>query len=101
VEKCIAALRKIIAIDVLGVGCAGMTSFAFLEPKVVKVIDTTRVGDVGKMPVNSKLIRSVCTARRELNVTVVADWPIERGHDLLQGCLTRSRPVFPAFARES
>ena len=110
VEKRIAELREIgfrIAIDDLGAGYAGLTSFALLEPDVVK-LDMTLVRDVEKTPTKAKLIRSLCAVCRDLNVTVVAegietvperDCLIELGCDLLQGyLLARPGPAFPPFS---
>lgn len=110
VETRIAELREIgfrIAIDDLGAGYAGLSSFALLEPDVVK-IDMTLVRDVEKTPTKAKLIQSVCSVCRDLNVTVVAegietvqerDCLLELGCDLLQGyLLARPGPAFPAFA---
>lgn len=110
VDKRIAELREIgfrIAIDDLGAGYAGLSSFALLEPDVVK-IDMTLVRDVEKTPTKAKLIQSVCSVCRDLNVTVVAegietvqerDCLLELGCDLLQGyLLARPGPAFPAFA---
>jgi EAL domain-containing protein (putative c-di-GMP-specific phosphodiesterase class I)/CheY-like chemotaxis protein len=109
VEKRIAELREIgfrIAIDDLGAGYAGLTSFALLEPEVVK-LDMSLVRDVEKMPIKAKLIQSLCSACRDLNVLVVAegietvrerDCLIDLGCDLFQGyLLARPGPAFPAF----
>jgi EAL domain-containing protein (putative c-di-GMP-specific phosphodiesterase class I)/ActR/RegA family two-component response regulator len=109
-EKRIAQLREIgfrIAIDDLGAGYAGLTSFALLEPEVVK-IDMTLVRDVDKSSTKAKLIRSVCSVCRDLGVLVVAegietpgerDCLIELGCEMLQGyLLARPAPAFPAFS---
>jgi EAL domain-containing protein (putative c-di-GMP-specific phosphodiesterase class I) len=108
VEKRIAQLREIgfrIAIDDLGAGYAGLTSFALLEPDIVK-LDMTLVRDVEKTPTKAKLIQSLCGACRDLGVSVVAegietiperDCVIDLGCDLLQGyLLARPGPAFPA-----
>jgi EAL domain-containing protein (putative c-di-GMP-specific phosphodiesterase class I) len=110
VEKRIAELREMgfrIAIDDLGAGYAGLTSFAMLEPDIVK-LDMTLVRDVEKTPVKAKLIQSLCAVCRDLNVTVVAegietvperDCLIDLGCDLLQGyLLARPGPAFPPFS---
>jgi len=109
-EKRIAELREIgfrIAIDDLGAGYAGLTSFAQLDPDVVK-LDMTLVRDVEKTPIKAKLIQSLCAACRDLGVTVVAegietvperDCIIELGCDLLQGyLLAKPGPAFPTFS---
>jgi EAL domain-containing protein (putative c-di-GMP-specific phosphodiesterase class I) len=110
VEKRIAQLREIgfrIAIDDLGAGYAGLTSFALLEPDVVK-LDMTLVRDVDKTPTKLKLIQSLCTVCRDLGVLVVAegiettrerDCLVELGSDLLQGyLLARPGEAFPSFS---
>jgi len=108
-ERRVAQLREMgfqIAIDDLGAGYAGLTSFALLEPQVVK-LDMTLVRDVDKLPTKAKLIQSVCSVCRDLGVTVVAegietrterDRLIELGCDMLQGYLhARPGPAFPPF----
>jgi EAL domain-containing protein (putative c-di-GMP-specific phosphodiesterase class I) len=109
-EKRIAELREIgfrIAIDDLGAGYAGLTSFAQLDPDVVK-LDMTLVRDVEKTPIKAKLVQSLCAVCRDLGVTVVAegietvperDCIIELGCDLLQGyLLAKPGPAFPTFS---
>lgn len=109
-EKRIVELREIgfrIAIDDLGAGYAGLTSFAQLEPDVVK-LDMTLVRDVEKTPIKAKLIQSLCAVCHDLGVTVVAegietvaerDCIIELGCDLLQGfLLAKPGPAFPPFS---
>jgi EAL domain-containing protein (putative c-di-GMP-specific phosphodiesterase class I)/FixJ family two-component response regulator len=109
VGKRIAALREIgfrIAIDDLGAGYAGLSSFALLEPEVVK-LDMSLVRDVETTATKSKLIRSLCSVCRDLGVLVVAegiettrerDHLIELGCDLLQGYLFgRPGRAFPEF----
>jgi EAL domain-containing protein (putative c-di-GMP-specific phosphodiesterase class I)/FixJ family two-component response regulator len=105
VESRIAQLRELgfrIAIDDLGAGYAGLTSFATLEPEVVK-LDMTLVRDVDRIPTKSRLIRSLCSACRDLGVLVVAegiettserDCLVDLGCDLLQGYL-HGRPGEP------
>jgi EAL domain-containing protein (putative c-di-GMP-specific phosphodiesterase class I) len=110
VEKRIAQLREIgfrIAIDDLGAGYAGLTSFALLEPDIVK-LDMTLVRDVEKSPTKAKLIQSLCGVCRDLGVSVVAegietvserDCVIDLGCDLLQGfLLARPGPAFPSVS---
>jgi EAL domain-containing protein (putative c-di-GMP-specific phosphodiesterase class I) len=107
-EKRIAELREMgfrIAIDDLGAGYAGLTSFAKLDPDVVK-LDMTLVRDVEKTPIKRKLVQSLCAVCRDLGVTVVAegietvaerDVVIELGCDLLQGyLLAKPGPAFPS-----
>jgi EAL domain-containing protein (putative c-di-GMP-specific phosphodiesterase class I) len=106
----IAELRRMgfrIAIDDLGAGYAGLTSFATLEPEFVK-LDMSLVRDVDKNPTKEKLIRSMTALCKELGMMVVAEGvetPSERdvlvtlGCDLLQGyLLAKPGKPFPTFA---
>jgi EAL domain-containing protein (putative c-di-GMP-specific phosphodiesterase class I) len=71
----VAALRAIgfrIAIDDLGAGYAGLTSFAQLQPEVVK-LDMSLVRDVHKEPTKRKLIHSMTQLCREMGMLVVAE----------------------------
>jgi len=82
-----------IAIDDLGAGYAGLSSFAQLEPDIVK-LDMTLVRDLHQTPVMRKLVASMTHVCKELGMLVVAegvesaaerDALIEIGCDLLQG----------------
>lgn len=84
-----------IAIDDLGAGYAGLTSFAQLEPEVVKV-DMSLIRGIDRSPVKQKLVRSIITLCTELGIQLVAEGietPQERdslitlGGDLCQGYL--------------
>jgi EAL domain-containing protein (putative c-di-GMP-specific phosphodiesterase class I)/CheY-like chemotaxis protein len=84
-----------IAIDDLGAGYAGLTSFAQLEPEVVKV-DMSLVRDIDRSAVKQKLVRSMIALCGELEIQLVAEGietPAERdtlvnlGGDLCQGYL--------------
>ena len=106
----IAELRRMgfrIAIDDLGAGYAGLTSFATLEPEFVK-LDMSLVRDVHKSPMKEKLVGSITSLCKELGMMVVAegvetalerDMLVALGCDLLQGYLLAmpGRP-FPTFA---
>jgi EAL domain-containing protein (putative c-di-GMP-specific phosphodiesterase class I) len=106
----IAALRRMgfrLAIDDLGAGYAGLTSFATLEPEFVK-LDMSLVRDVDKNPMKAKLIHSMTLLCKDLGMMVVAegvetqserDLLVALGCDLLQGYLLAKpgRP-FPSFA---
>ena len=90
-----------LAIDDLGAGYAGLTSFAVLEPEVVK-LDMSLVRDIERESVKQKLVSSMTTLCRELRILTVAEGvetPAERdvlvdlGCDLLQGFLF-GRPSF-------
>lgn len=96
-----------IAIDDLGAGYAGLTSFATLEPELVK-LDMSLVRDIDKNPMKEKLVRSMTALCKDLGMLVVAegvettrerDLLVELGCDLLQGFLLgRPAPAFEAFS---
>lgn len=96
-----------IAVDDLGAGYAGLTSFATLEPDFVK-IDISLVRGVDRDPVRQKLIRSLNKLCEEMSIQVVAegietpeerDTIIDLGCDYLQGyLLARPGPPFPEVA---
>jgi EAL domain-containing protein (putative c-di-GMP-specific phosphodiesterase class I)/CheY-like chemotaxis protein len=84
-----------IAIDDLGAGYAGLTSFAQLEPEVVKV-DMSLVRGIDRSSVKQKLVRSIIALCTELGIYLIAEGietPEERdtlvslGADLCQGYL--------------
>jgi len=101
----VAELRRMgyrIAIDDLGAGYAGLTSFALLEPEVVK-LDMSLVRDVHLNPTQQKLIRSMTVLCKDMGMMVVGegvetakerDTLIDLGCDLLQGYLF-SKPDKP------
>jgi EAL domain-containing protein (putative c-di-GMP-specific phosphodiesterase class I) len=110
VQTRIARLREMgfrIAVDDLGAGYAGLTSFAQLEPEVVK-LDMSLVRGVHAQPTKLTLVRTMVSMCRELGMQVVAEGietPQERdamvnaGCDLLQGYLfAKPGPAFPAAA---
>ena len=84
-----------IAIDDLGAGYAGLTSFAQLEPEVVKV-DMSLVRGIDASAVKQKLVRSIISLCTELGIQLVAegietiaerDMLVTLGGDLCQGYL--------------
>jgi EAL domain-containing protein (putative c-di-GMP-specific phosphodiesterase class I) len=93
-----------IAIDDMGAGYAGLTSFALLEPDIVK-LDMALVRGIDKKPVQQKLVASMTTLCKDMGLLVVAegietreerDTLINLGCDLLQGYLfARPGPPFP------
>jgi EAL domain-containing protein (putative c-di-GMP-specific phosphodiesterase class I) len=106
----VARLREMgfqIAIDDLGAGYAGLTSFALLEPEIVK-LDMTLVRNVHKQSTKQKLIRSMTALCKDMGMMVVGegvenieerDALIELGCDLLQGYLfAKPAAPFPTFA---
>jgi EAL domain-containing protein (putative c-di-GMP-specific phosphodiesterase class I) len=107
VQSRVARLRRMgfrIAVDDLGAGYAGLTSFAQLEPEVVK-LDMSLVRGVHAQPTKQTLVRTMIAMCRELGMQVVAegietaderDSIAEAGCDLLQGYLfARPGAAFP------
>ena len=75
VRSRIAALRAIgyrIAVDDLGAGYAGLTSFALLEPDFVK-LDMSLIRGVDSNSTKQKVVRSMTTLCREMGMLVVAE----------------------------
>jgi EAL domain-containing protein (putative c-di-GMP-specific phosphodiesterase class I) len=93
-----------IAIDDLGAGYAGLSSFAALEPDVVK-LDMSLVRNVHQSDIRQRLIGSMTGLCREMGMLVVAEGVelVEEresvrgvGCDLLQGYLfAKPGPPFP------
>jgi EAL domain-containing protein (putative c-di-GMP-specific phosphodiesterase class I) len=104
-ESRAAELRNLgyrLAIDDLGAGYAGLTSFAQLEPEVVK-FDMSLVRGIERSPVRQRLVKAMTAVFREMQTLVVAegvetpaerDTLVELGCDLLQGYLF-ARPDRP------
>jgi EAL domain-containing protein (putative c-di-GMP-specific phosphodiesterase class I) len=98
IEKRISSLRALgfrIALDDLGAGYSGLSSFAMLQPEVVKY-DMSLVRSVESSPTRRKVISSMTSLFADMNMLVVAegvettaerDTLIEIGVDLLQGYL--------------
>ncbi len=96
-----------IALDDLGAGYAGLSSFAALEPEVVK-LDMSLVRNVHQSDVRRRLIESMTAVCKEMGKLVVAEGvevAEEResvlgvGCDLLQGyLLAKPGPPFPSVA---
>lgn len=105
VERRVSQLREHgfrIAVDDLGAGYAGLSSFALLEPEIVK-LDVSLLRDIDQSPVKQKLVASMTTLCKDMGFLVVAEGietPAERdcvvslGCDLLQGFLF-ARPGRP------
>jgi EAL domain-containing protein (putative c-di-GMP-specific phosphodiesterase class I)/ActR/RegA family two-component response regulator len=75
VRERLAALRKLgfrIALDDLGAGYAGLSSFALLEPEVVK-LDMTLIRNLDGDPTKQTLVRTMASMCRELGMQVVAE----------------------------
>ena len=84
-----------LAIDDLGAGYAGLTSFATLEPEVVK-LDMSLIRGIESAPVKKHVVESMTRLCRELDMRVVAEGIetmaelaaiIDLGCDYLQGYL--------------
>lgn len=96
-----------IAIDDLGAGYAGLTSFATLEPEFVK-LDLSLVRDVHASAVKQKLVGSMTALCRDMGINVIAegiesaqerDCLLGLGCELLQGyLLARPGRAFPEVA---
>ncbi len=98
VHERVAKLRTLgyrVAVDDLGAGYAGLTSFALLEPEIVK-IDMALTRDIDRSPVKQKLVASLTGLCREMNLVIVTegvetaaerDTLVGLGCDLLQGYL--------------
>jgi EAL domain-containing protein (putative c-di-GMP-specific phosphodiesterase class I)/ActR/RegA family two-component response regulator len=94
----VAALREMgfrIAVDDMGAGYAGLSSFALLEPDVVK-LDMSLIRDVHKSATKQRVVRSMTELSKGMGMVVVAegvetaderDVLLELGCDLLQGYL--------------
>ena len=101
----VAALRELgfrIAVDDLGAGYAGLSSFALLEPEVVK-LDMSLVRDIDSNFTKQKLVASMTKLCQEMGMLVIAEgvetWAefdqLRRlGCDLFQGYLF-ARPARP------
>jgi len=91
-----------IAIDDLGAGYAGLSSFAVLEPEFVK-LDMTLIRNIDTSPIKQKLVRSMASLCHDMGLSVVAEGietrqecnaAIDLGCDFLQGYLFgRPTPV--------
>jgi len=98
------ALGYRIALDDLGAGYAGLSSFAQLEPEVVK-LDMSFVRNIHLEPVKQRLVASLLALCTEMGIQVIAegvetveerDCVVGLGVDLLQGYLfSKPAPPFP------
>ena len=97
-----------IAVDDLGAGYAGLTSFAALEPEIVK-LDMSLVRGIHNSTVRQRVVGSMVTLCKELEIQVVAegvetlderDAILALGCDILQGYFfARPGPPFPELKR--
>jgi EAL domain-containing protein (putative c-di-GMP-specific phosphodiesterase class I) len=109
VRSRLAQLRELgfrIAVDDLGAGYAGLSSFALLEPDIVK-LDMTLIRDVDRHNVKQKLVASMTSVCRDMGLLTVAEGVETRaegemlthlGCDLLQGFFfARPGRAFPGI----
>jgi EAL domain-containing protein (putative c-di-GMP-specific phosphodiesterase class I) len=71
----VAALKELgfgIALDDMGAGYAGLTSFAMLEPQFVK-IDLSLVRNIDREPMKQTLIRNVVHLAHEVGIDAIAE----------------------------
>ena len=99
----VSLLRRLgyrLAVDDLGAGYAGLTSFAALNPHVVK-LDMSLVRGSDSEPVKQRVIASMTSLCKEFGIMVVAegietigerDTVVALGCDLIQGFLL-GRPM--------
>ncbi|HEV8551002.1 MAG TPA: EAL domain-containing protein [Polyangiaceae bacterium] len=95
-----------VAVDDLGAGYAGLTSFITLEPELVK-LDMSLIRDIDQHPMKRSLVRSVTQLCKDLGLLVVAegvetraerDVVVECGCDLVQGYLiAKPGRAFPTY----
>ena len=109
VKERVQALRAMgyrIAVDDLGAGYAGLTSFTLLEPDVVK-LDMDLVRGIDTNRTKRSIVSSMVTLCHEMKSVVVAegvetsaerDALVDLGCDLIQGYLiAKPGPAFPDF----
>ena len=107
VDGRVSQLRKLgfaIAVDDLGAGYAGLTSFAQLKPEVAK-LDMSLIRNIDRQPIKRNIVRSMHRLCAELGILVVCegvetaeerDALAELGCDLMQGYLfAKPGPAFP------
>jgi len=108
IDKRVQKLRELgfqLAIDDLGSGYAGLSSFTLLDPGIAK-LDMSLIRGIESQPKKQTIVRSMCLLCAELGILVVAEGvekPEERdtvvalGCNLLQGYLfarpERVRPI--------
>jgi len=105
-----AALREMgfrIAVDDMGAGYAGLSSFALLEPEIVK-LDMSLIRDVHITPTKQKVIRSMTSLAKDMGIQIIGegietaaerDTLIELGCELHQGYFfARPGKPFPAVS---
>jgi EAL domain-containing protein (putative c-di-GMP-specific phosphodiesterase class I) len=106
----IAALRDLgyrVAIDDLGAGYSGLTTFALIEPDFIK-LDMGLIRDIDQKPMHQRIVRSVISLCEDMGKTAVVEGveTVEEFHALQElGCrlfqgFLFGRPA-PGFQRSS
>lgn len=92
------ALRDLgfrLAVDDLGAGYAGLTTFSRIKPEIVK-IDMSLTRDIDREPTKCKIVRAMINACDELGIALITegietleerDTLVSEGSDLFQGYL--------------
>ncbi|MBX3187080.1 MAG: EAL domain-containing protein [Labilithrix sp.] len=99
------ALRELgfrIAVDDLGAGYAGLSSFIMLEPELVK-LDMSLIRGIDRSPVQHRIVQTLTALCRELSMQCVAEGvetPGELGRVLELGCDYLQGYLFGRPARE-
>jgi len=107
VSSRIAALRELgyrVAIDDLGAGYSGLTTFALIEPDYIK-LDMELIRDIDQKPMQQRIVRSMITLCEDMGKSAIvegvesdAEFDVLRalGCELFQGYLfARPGPGFP------
>ncbi len=107
-SPCLSRLRTLgfrLAVDDIGAGYSGLTSFADLTPEIVK-IDMALVRNIHLSLLRQKTVRALCNLCHEVDCMVIGEGVetqeereclIALGCDLLQGYLIgRPQPALPA-----
>jgi EAL domain-containing protein (putative c-di-GMP-specific phosphodiesterase class I) len=109
VQECVARLREMgfrIALDDLGAGYSGLTSFVQLEPEFVK-LDMSLVRDVHQSDARQKIVGSMVNLCHEMGKQIIAegiesqeerDALVDLSCDLLQGYHFAKPSRLPAYA---
>jgi EAL domain-containing protein (putative c-di-GMP-specific phosphodiesterase class I) len=98
VRSRIASLRKLgfrIAVDDLGAGYAGLTSFTLLEPDIVK-LDMALVRNVHQEPKKRTVVRTMISMCKELGIVVTSE-----GIETPERFARRPRVASPLSSREA
>jgi EAL domain-containing protein (putative c-di-GMP-specific phosphodiesterase class I) len=75
VSQRVAALRELgyrIAIDDLGAGYSGLTTFALIEPDFIK-LDMALIRDIDQKPMHQRIVRSVLQLCQDMGTTAIVE----------------------------